>query len=118
MGAILSVDRKIVESAAPSASPDGMIRRILLPAVLPAYVVACGWALGWAGCSWSPQSSWAHPRTRISAARRPAARQARADSGGDRDLRHSRQDTDWLIELGAAPLLRWQDAFGRQGGAA
>ena len=26
--------------------------------------------------------------------------------------------TDWLIEIGFAPLLRWQDAFGRQGRAA
>ena len=26
--------------------------------------------------------------------------------------------TDWLIEIGFAPLLRWQDAFGRQSGAA
>jgi ABC-type nitrate/sulfonate/bicarbonate transport system substrate-binding protein len=26
--------------------------------------------------------------------------------------------TDWLIEFACAPLLRWQDAFGRQGGAA
>ena len=26
--------------------------------------------------------------------------------------------TDWLIEIATAPLLRWQDAFGRQGGAA
>ena len=25
--------------------------------------------------------------------------------------------TDWLIEVGTAPLLRWQDAFGRQSGA-
>jgi sulfonate transport system permease protein len=25
--------------------------------------------------------------------------------------------TDWLIEVVAAPLLRWQDAFGRQSGA-
>jgi len=25
--------------------------------------------------------------------------------------------TDWLIEIAAAPLLRWQDAFGRQGEA-
>ena len=25
--------------------------------------------------------------------------------------------TDWLIEIAAAPLLRWQDAFGRQSGA-
>ena len=26
--------------------------------------------------------------------------------------------TDWLIEVASAPLLRWQDAFGRQGGDA
>ena len=26
--------------------------------------------------------------------------------------------TDWLIEIATAPLLRWQDAFGRHGGAA
>ena len=26
--------------------------------------------------------------------------------------------TDWPIEIGFAPLLRWQDAFGRQSGAA
>ena len=24
--------------------------------------------------------------------------------------------TDWLIEIGFAPLLRWQDAFGKQDG--
>ncbi len=24
---------------------------------------------------------------------------------------------DWLIEIAFAPLLRWQDAFGRHGGA-
>jgi sulfonate transport system permease protein len=26
--------------------------------------------------------------------------------------------TDWLIEVAAAPFLRWQDAFSKQGGAA
>ena len=26
--------------------------------------------------------------------------------------------TDWLIEVSTAPLLRWQDAFGRQAGGA
>jgi sulfonate transport system permease protein len=25
--------------------------------------------------------------------------------------------TDWLIEIATAPLLRWQDAFGRHDGA-
>ena len=26
--------------------------------------------------------------------------------------------TDWLIEIASAPLLSWQDAFGRSGGGA
>jgi sulfonate transport system permease protein len=50
MGAILSVDRKIVEVGRVfRLSPPAMVRRILLPAVLPAYVVALrsGLGLGW-----------------------------------------------------------------------
>src|SRR6516164_3355628 len=50
LGAILSVDRKIVEvGRAFRLSGPAMIRRILLPAVLPAYVVALrvGLGLGW-----------------------------------------------------------------------
>src|SRR5438270_10890601 len=50
MGAILSVDRKIVEVGRVfRLSGLAMVRRILLPAVLPAYVVALrvGLGLGW-----------------------------------------------------------------------
>ena len=50
MGAVLSVDRKIVEvGRAFRLSGPAMIRRILLPAVLPAYVVSLrsGLGLGW-----------------------------------------------------------------------
>ena len=50
MGAILSVDRKIVEVGRVfRLSGPAMIRRILLPAVLPAYVVSlrAGLGLGW-----------------------------------------------------------------------
>jgi sulfonate transport system permease protein len=50
MGAILSVDRKIVEVGRVfRLSPAAMVRRILLPAVLPAYVVSlrAGLGLGW-----------------------------------------------------------------------
>ena len=50
MGAVVSVDRKIVEvGRAFRLSGAGMIRRILLPAVLPSYVVALrsGLGLGW-----------------------------------------------------------------------
>ena len=50
MGAVVSVDRKIVEVGRVfRLSAFGMIRRILLPAVLPAYVIAlrAGLGLGW-----------------------------------------------------------------------
>ena len=50
MGAILSVDRKIVEVGRVfRLSPVAMVRRILLPAVLPTYVVSlrAGLGLGW-----------------------------------------------------------------------
>ena len=50
MGAILSVDRKIVEVGRTfRLSRPAMIRRILLPAVLPAYMVSLrvGLGLGW-----------------------------------------------------------------------
>ena len=50
VGAVLSVDRKIVEvGRAFRLSGTAMVRRILLPAVLPAYVVSirAGLGLGW-----------------------------------------------------------------------
>ena len=63
MGAILSVDRKIVEVGRIfRLSGFAMIRRILLPAVLPAYVVALrvGLGLGWMFVV--AADSWARPR--------------------------------------------------------
>jgi len=50
LGAILSVDRKIVEvGRAHRLSSFGLVRRILLPAILPAYVISLrgGLGLGW-----------------------------------------------------------------------
>jgi sulfonate transport system permease protein len=50
MGAILAVDRKIVEVGRTfRLSGPAMVRRILLPAVMPAYVIALrsGLGLGW-----------------------------------------------------------------------
>ena len=50
MGAVMSVDRKIVEvGRAFRLSGAAMVRRILLPAVLPAYVLSlrAGLGLGW-----------------------------------------------------------------------
>jgi sulfonate transport system permease protein len=120
MGAILSVDRKIVEvGRAFRLSGPAMIRRILLPAVLPAYVVALrvGLGLGWMfvvaaefmGASEGLGYLLIDGQQLGKPAQIMAAIVIFAILG---------KTTDWLIELGSAPLLRWQDGFGRQSGAA
>jgi len=119
MGAILSVDRKIVEVGRTfRLSGPAMIRRILLPAVLPAYVVALrvGLGLGWMfvvaaeliGASEGLGYLLLDGQQLGKPAQILAAIIIFAILG---------KTTDWLIEIGFAPLLRWQDAFGRQGGA-
>ena len=120
MGAILSVDRKIVEVGRIfRLSGPAMIRRILLPAVLPAYVVALrvGLGLGWMfvvaaefmGASEGLGYLLIDGQQLGKPAQILAAIVIFAILG---------KTTDWLIEVGSAPLLRWQDAFGRQSGAA
>ena len=119
MGAILSVDRKIVEVGRTfRLSGPAMIRRILLPAVLPAYVVALrvGLGLGWMfvvaaelmGASEGLGYLLLDGQQLGKPAQILAAIVIFAILG---------KTTDWLIEIGSAPLLRWQDAFGRQSGA-
>ena len=120
MGAILSVDRKIVEVGRTfRLSGPTMIRRILLPAVLPAYVVALrvGLGLGWMfvvaaeliGASEGLGYLLLDGQQLGKPAQILAAVVIFAILG---------KTTDWLIEVAAAPLLRWQDAFSRTGGAA
>jgi sulfonate transport system permease protein len=120
MGAILSVDRKIVEVGRTfRLSGPAMIRRILLPAVLPAYVVALrvGLGLGWmfvvAAEFMAASEGLGYLLIDGQQLGKPAQILAAivifAVLG---------KTTDWLIEIGSAPLLRWQDAFGRQGGDA
>src|SRR6266550_710079 len=120
MGAILSVDRKIVEVGRIfRLSGPAMIRRILLPAVLPAYVVALrvGLGLGWMfvvaaefmGASEGLGYLLIDGQQLGKPAQIVAAIVIFAILG---------KTTDWLIEIAIAPLLRWQDAFGRQSGAA
>jgi sulfonate transport system permease protein len=120
MGAILSVDRKIVEvGRAFRLSGPAMIRRILLPAVLPAYVVALrvGLGLGWMfvvaaelmGASEGLGYLLVDGQQLGKPAQILAAIVIFAIIG---------KTTDWLIEFATAPLLRWQDAFGGQNGAA
>ncbi|BBB95669.1 sulfonate transport system permease protein [Bradyrhizobium elkanii] len=118
MGAILSVDRKVVEVGRVfRLSGPAMIRRILLPAVLPAYVVALrvGLGLGWMfvvaaeliGASEGLGYLLLDGQQLGKPAQILAAIVIFAILG---------KLTDWLIEVAAAPLLRWQDAFGTRGG--
>ncbi len=118
MGAILSVDRKIVEVGRIfRLSGPAMIRRILLPAVLPAYVVALrvGLGLGWMfvvaaelmGASEGLGYLLLDGQQLGKPAQILAAIVIFAIIG---------KATDWLIEIATAPLLRWQDAFAGQDG--
>jgi sulfonate transport system permease protein len=120
MGAILSVDRKIVEVGRTfRLSGPAMIRRILLPAVLPAYVVALrvGLGLGWMfvvaaelmGASEGLGYLLLDGQQLGKPAQILAAIVIFAILG---------KTSDWLIEIATAPLLRWQDAFGRPDGVA
>ncbi|MGY3693963.1 sulfonate transport system permease protein [Bradyrhizobium sp. USDA 3240] len=118
MGAILSVDRKVVEVGRVfRLSGLAMIRRILLPAVLPAYVVSLrvGLGLGWMfvvaaefmGASEGLGYLLIDGQQLGKPAQILAAIVIFAILG---------KLTDWLIEVATAPLLRWQDAFGARGG--
>ncbi|WP_024509463.1 ABC transporter permease [Bradyrhizobium sp. ARR65] len=120
MGAIRSVDRKIVEVGRIfRLSGPAMIRRILLLAVLPAYIVSLrvGLGLGWMfvvaaefmGASEGLGYLLIDGQQLGKPAQIVAAIVIFAILG---------KATDWLIEIATAPLLRWQDAFGHHAEAA
>jgi sulfonate transport system permease protein len=111
MGAIQSVDRKLVEvGRAFRLSDVAMVRRILLPAVLPAYVISLrsGLGLGWMfvvaaeimGASQGLGYLLVDGQQLGKPAEIVAAIVAFAILG---------KATDWLIALIAAPFLRWED---------
>ena len=113
MGAILSVDRKIVEvGSAFRLSGPALIRRILLPAVLPAYVVSLrsGLGLGWMfvvaaefmGASEGLGYLLIDGQQLGKPAQIVAAIIIFAVLG---------KTTDWLLTSGTAPFLRWEDRF-------
>ncbi len=119
MGAILSVDRKIVEvGRAFRLSGPALVRRILLPAVLPAYVVALrsGLGLGWMfvvaaefmGASEGLGYLLIDGQQLGKPAQIVAAIIAFAVLG---------KTTDWMLTGGTAPLLRWEDRFEARAGA-
>jgi sulfonate transport system permease protein len=114
MGAILSVDRKIVEVGRVfRLSGAQMVRRILLPAVLPAYVIAlrAGLGLGWMfviaaefmGASEGLGYLLIDGQQLGKPAEIVAAILAFAVLG---------KATDWLLSAAAAPFLRWEDRYG------
>ena len=116
MGAIRSVDRKLVEVGRIFRLSDfAMVRRILLPAVLPAYVLALrsGLGLGWMfvvaaellGASEGLGYLLIDGQQLGKPAQIVAAIVAFAIIG---------KLTDWIIVLISAPFLRWEDRFGAQ----
>jgi sulfonate transport system permease protein len=116
MGAVVSVDRKIVEvGRAFRLSGFAMIRRILLPAVLPAYVLSlrAGLGLGWMfvlaaeflGASSGLGFLLIDGQQLGKPAQIVAAIVAFAILG---------KATDWLIVLISAPFLRWEDVVRRR----
>jgi len=116
MGAVLSVDRKIVEVGRVfRLSGPAMVRRILLPAVMPAYVLSlrAGLGLGWMfvlaaeflGASTGLGFLLIDGQQLGKPAQIVAAIVAFAILG---------KASDWLIVLLAAPFLRWEDVATRR----
>ncbi len=117
MGAIMSVDRKIVEvGRAFRLSGPALVRRILLPAVLPTYIVSLrsGLGLGWMfvvaaellGASEGLGFLLIDGQQLGKPAQIVAAIVAFAVIG---------KTTDWLIASASAPFLRWEDRFSARG---
>jgi sulfonate transport system permease protein len=111
MGAIQSVDRKLVEVGRAFRLTDvEMVYRILLPAVLPAYVISLrsGLGLGWMfvvaaefmGASEGLGYLLIDGQQLGKPAEIVAAIVAFAIVG---------KASDWLVALAAAPFLRWED---------
>jgi sulfonate transport system permease protein len=115
MGAVISVDRKIVEVGRVfRLSGPAMVRRILLPAVMPAYVISlrAGLGLGWMfvvaaeflGASTGLGFLLIDGQQLGKPAQIVAAIVAFAILG---------KLTDFLVATVAAPFLRWEDRFVR-----
>jgi sulfonate transport system permease protein len=113
MGAIMSVDRKLVEVGRVFRLSDAaMVWRILLPAVLPSYVIALrsGLGLGWMfvvaaellGASEGLGYLLIDGQQLGKPAEIVAAIVAFAIIG---------KVSDWIIVISTAPFLRWEDAF-------
>jgi sulfonate transport system permease protein len=118
MGAVMSVDRKIVEVGRIfRLSGTQMVRRILLPAVLPSYVIALrsGLGLGWMfviaaefmGASEGLGYLLIDGQQLGKPTEIVAAILAFAVLG---------KTTDWIVVGISAPFLRWEDRFHARAG--
>jgi sulfonate transport system permease protein len=114
-GAVMSVDRKIVEvGRAFRLSGVEMVKRILLPAVMPAYVISlrAGLGLGWMfvvaaeflGASTGLGFLLIDGQQLGKPAQIVAAIVAFAILG---------KASDWIIVVVSSPFLRWEDRFTR-----
>src|SRR3954451_6913459 len=116
MGAVVSVDRKIVEVGRVfRLSGAAMVRRILLPAVLPAYVLSlrAGLGLGWmfvlAAEFLGPPTGLGFLLIDGQQLGKPAQIVAAIVAFGVLG-----KASDFLLAWAAAPFLRWEDVVARR----
>jgi sulfonate transport system permease protein len=117
MGAILAVDRKIVEVGRVfRLSGPAMIWRILLPAVLPAYVVSlrAGLGLGWMFVVAAEFMGAAEGLGYLLIDGQQLGKPAQIVAA-ILTFAVLGKLTDWLVVAASARFLRWQDAFAPAG---
>jgi sulfonate transport system permease protein len=113
MGAILSVDRKIVEVGRVfRLSGPALTRRILLPAILPAYVLALrsGLGLGW---MFVVAAEFMGASEGLGYLLVDGQQLGKPDQIVAAIITFAvlGKASDWLLALASAPFLRWQDTF-------
>ncbi|HWK87975.1 MAG TPA: ABC transporter permease [Xanthobacteraceae bacterium] len=116
LGAILSVDRKIVEVGRMfRLSTPALVRRILLPAILPAYVVSLrtGLGLGW---MFVVAAEFMGASEGLGYLLIDGQQLGKPDQILASILTFAilGKITDSLLAAAAAPFLTWQDAFARR----
>jgi sulfonate transport system permease protein len=119
MGAIVAVDRKIVEVGRVfRLSGPAMIRRILLPAVLPAYVVSlrAGLGLGWMFVVAAEFMGAAEGLGYLLIDGQQLGKPAQIVAA-ILTFAVLGKLTDWMVVAISRPFLRWQDAFAPSGEA-
>ncbi len=115
LGALLSVDRKIVEvGRAFRLSSFALVRRILLPSILPAYVVALrgGLGLGWMFVVAAEFRGASEGLGYLLVAGQQLGKPQQIVAA-ILTFAILGQLSDWLLSKLTAPFLRWQDSFAR-----